>query len=189
MRHVLTRQQLYDMIWERAVSKVAVGADRAASAGRGRRSGPQRGGRPPVRRRRAVGAAIGRALARSAGALRQVEEPAQTLLTLGQGRRVGEDVRGADRRPEERLPDARYDAGQSPPAGCDRKRGARDQALGRSRGGLATKIDMLADGLRRPLRFILTPGQIGDVTQAAASVLPRLFRGSRSSLIVPRHSA
>jgi hypothetical protein len=23
MRHVLTRQQLYDMIWERAVSKVA----------------------------------------------------------------------------------------------------------------------------------------------------------------------
>jgi transposase len=29
---------------------------------------------------------------------------------------------------------------------------------------------MLADGLGRPLRFILTPGQAGDVTQAPALV-------------------
>jgi transposase len=50
----------------------------------------------------------------------------------------------------------------------DRKRGARSQALGRSRGGLTTKIHMLADGLGRPLRFILTPGQAGDAPQAAA---------------------
>ena len=33
---------------------------------------------------------------------------------------------------------------------------------------MTTKIHMLADGLGRPLRFILTPGQAGDVTQAAA---------------------
>jgi transposase len=31
---------------------------------------------------------------------------------------------------------------------------------------LTTKIHMLADGLGRPLRFILTPGQTGDITQA-----------------------
>ena len=31
---------------------------------------------------------------------------------------------------------------------------------------MTTKIHMLADGLGRPLRFILTPGQVGDVTQA-----------------------
>jgi transposase len=33
---------------------------------------------------------------------------------------------------------------------------------------LTTKIHMLADALGRPLRFILTPGQTGDITQAPA---------------------
>ena len=33
---------------------------------------------------------------------------------------------------------------------------------------MTTKIHMLADGLGRPLRFILTPGQAGDITQAPA---------------------
>lgn len=33
---------------------------------------------------------------------------------------------------------------------------------------MTTKIHLLADALGRPLRFILTPGQAGDVTQAAA---------------------
>lgn len=49
-----------------------------------------------------------------------------------------------------------------------RKRGGKDQALGRSRGGLTTKIHMLADALGRPLRFIITAGQVGDITQAPA---------------------
>lgn len=34
---------------------------------------------------------------------------------------------------------------------------------------------MLADGFGRPLRFILTPGQTGDVTQA-----PTLIEGRRA---------
>lgn len=46
--------------------------------------------------------------------------------------------------------------------------GACDQALGHSPGGLTTKVHMLADALGRPLRFIITPGQTGDVTQAPA---------------------
>ena len=40
--------------------------------------------------------------------------------------------------------------------------------MGRSRGGLTTKIHLLADALGRPLRFIVTAGQIGDATQAPA---------------------
>lgn len=40
--------------------------------------------------------------------------------------------------------------------------------MGRSRGGLTTKVHMAVDGQGRPLRFILTPGQRGDVTQAVA---------------------
>ncbi|UHS63768.1 transposase [Agrobacterium vaccinii] len=34
--------------------------------------------------------------------------------------------------------------------------------------GLTTKIHMLADALGRPLRFIVTAGQVGDITQAPA---------------------
>ena len=49
-----------------------------------------------------------------------------------------------------------------------RKRGDRTQALGRSRGGLTTKIHMLADALGRPLRFMLTPGQAHDSLAAGA---------------------
>ncbi|ACI59615.1 transposase IS5 family protein (plasmid) [Rhizobium leguminosarum bv. trifolii WSM2304] len=47
-----------------------------------------------------------------------------------------------------------------------RKKGAEDQALGRSRGGLSTKIHMAVRGLGCPVRFILTAGQKGDAPQA-----------------------
>lgn len=42
------------------------------------------------------------------------------------------------------------------------------EALGRSRGGFTTKIHALVDALGNPLRFILTPGQRHDITQAEA---------------------
>ncbi|BCM65671.1 hypothetical protein EASAB2608_01005 [Streptomyces sp. EAS-AB2608] len=35
-------------------------------------------------------------------------------------------------------------------------------ALGRSRGGLTTKIHLVADSRSRPLAFVITPGQAGD---------------------------
>jgi transposase len=38
---------------------------------------------------------------------------------------------------------------------------------------------MLADGLGRPLRFILTPGHTGDVTQA-----PALLQGCRADHVI-----
>jgi transposase len=44
---------------------------------------------------------------------------------------------------------------------------------------LTTKIHMLADALGRPLRFILTPGQSGDVTQAEA-----LIKGSAGQYVI-----
>lgn len=40
------------------------------------------------------------------------------------------------------------------------------QALGRSRGGLSTKIHALVEGLGQLARFVLTPGQAGDITCA-----------------------
>src|SRR5215813_14666172 len=48
-----------------------------------------------------------------------------------------------------------------------------DQALGRSRGGLTTKIHALVDALGNPLRFLLTPGQAHDLAGADA-LLPHM---------------
>jgi transposase len=48
-----------------------------------------------------------------------------------------------------------------------------DQALGRSRGGLSTKIHALVDALGNPLRFLLTPGQAHDLT-GADPLLPHM---------------
>jgi transposase len=48
-----------------------------------------------------------------------------------------------------------------------------DQAIGRSRGGLSTKIHALVDALGRPLAFLLTPGQAHDLIGADA-LLPQM---------------
>ncbi len=59
------------------------------------------------------------------------------------------------------------------------KGGAKGQALGRSRGGLTTKIHMLADTFGRPLRFCITPGQVHDITAT-----PGLLEGQRADAIL-----
>jgi DDE family transposase len=51
-----------------------------------------------------------------------------------------------------------------------RKRGTQNQAIGRSRGGLTTKIAALADALGNLARFVLLPGQRND----SAGVAPPL---------------
>ncbi len=40
------------------------------------------------------------------------------------------------------------------------------EALGRSRGGFSTKIHALVDALGNPLKYLLSPGQRHDITQA-----------------------
>ncbi|MFD0723774.1 IS5 family transposase [Streptomyces globosus] len=59
-----------------------------------------------------------------------------------------------------------------------RKRGdplrrAADHALGRSRGGLSTKVHLAADGDARPLAFTITAGQAGDAP-AFETVMSRI---------------
>lgn len=44
---------------------------------------------------------------------------------------------------------------------------------------MTTKIHMLADALGRPLRFIITPGQMGDVTAA-----PALIEGQAAAAVL-----
>ena len=64
----------------------------------------------------------------------------------------------------------RLDDCQGPPAfsRSPEKRG--DQALGRSRGGLGTKVHIACEGLGLPVRFLLTGGEVHDVTQALALI-------------------
>ena len=57
--------------------------------------------------------------------------------------------------------------------GVGRKRGERNQAIGRSRGGRTTKIHALTDRLCRPIAFLLTGGQVADC-EAAKQLLERL---------------
>ena len=48
-----------------------------------------------------------------------------------------------------------------------------NQAIGRSRGGLSTKIHALVDALGKPLAFLLTPGQAHDLV-GADTLLPQM---------------
>lgn len=43
------------------------------------------------------------------------------------------------------------------------KRGAATHALGRSRGGLTTKLHVAVDALGNPVRFVVSPGQHADI--------------------------
>jgi transposase len=47
---------------------------------------------------------------------------------------------------------------------------AEAEALGRSRGGFSTKIHVACDGVGKPVKIILTPGQDHDVTQGPALI-------------------
>ncbi|WP_246740367.1 IS5 family transposase [Bradyrhizobium sp. LCT2] len=51
---------------------------------------------------------------------------------------------------------------QSPPPRTGRKRGTQNQAIGRSKGGMTTKILALTDALGNLVRFVLLPGQRFD---------------------------
>src|SRR5260370_41417334 len=53
------------------------------------------------------------------------------------------------------------------------------EALGRSRGGFRTKIHVACDGLGKPVKINLTPGQEHDITQG-----PALIAGSDAEKII-----
>lgn len=55
---------------------------------------------------------------------------------------------------------------EGPALGVRRKRGARSQAIGPSRGGQTTKIHALTDVLGRPFALALTAGNVSDIKAA-----------------------
>src|SRR3546814_6949244 len=68
---------------------------------------------------------------------------------------------------EMRISDWSSDVCSSDLRRCERrKRGAESAAIGRSRGGLTTKLHAAVDAIGLPLRIHPTPGQYGDCPQA-----------------------
>lgn len=61
--------------------------------------------------------------------------------------------------------------------GPRRKRGAKTQAIGPSRGGQTTKIHALTDVIGRPFAFTLTAGNVADSTAAPALLMS--LKGAR----------
>jgi transposase len=85
---------------------------------------------------------------------------------VGQEERVGTHFQCVGRKSRLRISHHRLHHRARPPACGRRKRGSEDEAIGRSRGGLSTKISVGVDALGNPVRFILTGGQANDILQA-----------------------
>ena len=102
------------------------------------------------------------AVARSAPGVRALELDLQTLPTMGEEGCLGRNIQQLIRRPGFRVRDHRCHHRAGPPAWHRRKGGTQNQAIGRSRGGLTTKIVALVDALGNLARFILLPGQRHD---------------------------
>jgi transposase len=102
------------------------------------------------------------------------------------GGRLGECGQGLYRSgqgSEEPVSDAGLnDCAGTPASGYGQEKGASDAALGRSRGGLTTKIHLLADEHGLPVNFLLTGGQVHDCTQA----LPLLADRRPAALIADK---
>jgi transposase len=94
-------------------------------------------------------------------------------LPLGQERGVGEGVRAPGRCGGQRVRDDRQH--HRARASAQRRGGQKDgdEAIGRSRGGLSTKIHATVDALGNPTGFALSPGQAHDL-EGADALLPGL---------------
>jgi transposase len=99
-----------------------------------------------------------------------VELGFSAFFPLEQERGLVAHPRAGERGPRSRKHHHRRDDRPGAPTLSRRKRGAQNQAIGRSRGGPTTKIHIAVDALGNPLRLILTPGQAHDSTQAEALI-------------------
>jgi len=95
--------------------------------------------------------------------MRQLVHGVHALLAMGEKGCVEAHFRGVIRRSRFRIRDDRWNDLSGPSAWSRRKRGTQNQAIGRSRGGLTTKIGALVDALGNLVAFVLAPGQRHDV--------------------------
>src|SRR6202048_5279593 len=142
----------------------AMGTDCTGIAWQDRRSRTQRRRQSLVCGRGVVGSADRRAVARSAGRIRQMVHGVHALLAMGAKGRVGAAFQASVGGSRLRICPHRCDVGPGPSAWHRRKMGTQNQAIGKSRGGLTTKIAVIVDALGNLIRFVLMPGQRHDIT-------------------------
>src|SRR4051795_2731943 len=101
-------------------------------------------------------------MARSAAFVWPLEQHLHPLPRLGEGGRLAAVVRRRLGRARHGIRPGRRHHRQGPSSRTGRKRGTLRQAIGRSKGGLTTKILALTDALGNLVRFVLLPGQRFD---------------------------
>src|SRR5579883_105768 len=139
-----------------------MGADCATLARQGRRSWAISGRQSALFGGSALDRPSWRSLARSAGDVWELELGFPALSAMGSKRRLRTALPSALRRARFRICAHRRHDRQSPLARNRGKRGTHNQAVGKSRGGLTTKIVALVDALGNLARFVLLPGQRHD---------------------------
>jgi transposase len=77
------------------------------------------------------------------------------------------------------IPDGGRQHRPRSPARRGKKNTQDQEAMGKSRGGLSTKIHAAVDGLGNPVRLLLTAGQVSEHTQAEA-----LIAGFRADFVL-----
>src|ERR1700676_5351121 len=105
-------------------------------------------------------------MARSSGALRRLESRLPALQPVGQERGFRAHFQAVGERSRQRIHDDRCHHCPRAPTQCRGAKKDGEQAIGRSRGGLTTKIHALVDALGNPVELMLTPGQAHDLTCA-----------------------
>ena len=152
------------------IKRCAMATHREGASRQERRQGPQRRRQSAVCGCGSVGVAHRFALARPSGRVWQLEQRVSAFPPLGDKGRLGKSFQCVSRRPRFRIPYDRRNHRPRSPACGGRKGGSENEAIGRSRGGLSTKINVAVDALGNPLRLILTEGQVHDIRQAEALI-------------------
>src|SRR3954471_11138661 len=151
------------------VSDPAAFAQQAARGSAGRRSARAQ--------RHLLAAAHRRAVGRHSGALRALHDLRESLQPLAAGGRLGSAFGGGIKGLRRRHPDDRFL--QRPRASTrlqHPKKDDRSRCMGRSRGGLTTKIHALVDACGLPIALKLTEGQAHD-GRSAVDMLDSISEG------------
>lgn len=142
----------------------SVGKDQGYAAGQSGGCRRHREGQSPVCGRSFVSLPGWDSVAGFASALWRFPGCAYAVQSLGQARGLGESLQSLGGRCRQRI----RDDGQHPCARPSAQRGrskkaGEDQAIGRSKGGLSTKIHAVTDALGNPMAFMPTGGQACDL--------------------------
>ncbi|PWE52063.1 IS5 family transposase [Metarhizobium album] len=107
--------------------------------------------------------------------LRPAQDALQPLHPLESAWRVQPDIRGTCRqgRPTRQADDRRHPSQSPSHRSQPAQKGALSRCIGKTRGGLNSKLHAVTDGLGRPLLFFLTAGQVSDY-KGARHLMERL---------------